>query len=37
MKFSSKECKQKANAAITGCFELDPQFLVSEHRKLKTN
>ena len=35
MKFPSKECKQKANAAINECFELDPQFLMPEPRKLK--
>ena len=34
MKFSSKECKQKANTAIKDYFEQDPQFLVFEPRKL---
>ena len=35
MKFPSKESKQKAGAAVKGCFERDPQFQVSEPRKLK--
>ena len=30
MKWPSKECKLKANAAIKGYFEQDPKFLVSE-------
>ena len=35
MKFPSKECKQKAGNAVKECFKQDPQFQVSEPKKLK--
>ena len=35
MKFPSKEYKQKAIAAIKGCFHQDSQFLVAELTNLK--
>ena len=35
MKFPSKECKQRAGAAVKKCFNQDPQFQVSEPKKLK--